>query len=556
MGYKAVPISGWQLSARSASAIPIGQGMELLVPINSNVIMALGAAGLDNRLPDYFPDRIEFIDGLVYVSVGGVVTQVTTTGALPASQNGVDFTADVIVGRLSNGTEWGGSFVAPSESARIVFPGLTPAVDQFLYVWVEQSGQQVYAEFPLVPFTMLDTTHNQTASISTTTSVGSVLRVGTAILLTAAVASTTQFSAGHSLTAAISSASAASVSYPEDFRLRALPARGNLSDQNTLAFTLALAPVTGSLVLSGIPAAPAGVNQVMSYCAPVSSAGIWSAQGQPATISITSEGVVGNLGDYEYGVVGGTLPDVTMLFQMDAGYTYVLEYASVVDTWQFNTLGLMTLAENISVTDDLDYRVVTDQLVPASSVSADMSFTMAGSFNAQHGSSGAVQDNWAFQKVGDPVVQSGVTWAINLDTMASSQYTDYGFNSFFKYNGQDYGVADDGVYLLSGGSDNGTYINSVLDTGTQDFNIARNKYLPKIYLGYQSTARGLVDVIADGVKRTYETRSMANSLDVRRVDCGVGVRANYWGVTLRNYQGADFAVDSVRLTPILTLRRM
>ena len=577
-----VPSGGWIMEARSIAPLARDTGMLFIVPPGVTGAIAIGPAGMDGQTPDKFllpavftpyadqsplyPDVLYIglnagwqvgYNGLAaYPQVGGKDMQLNLLMSIQSVANGIRVTQlnyDTVAGDLYPLDVLGSSNQKPLLALDNC---LDPAVDYYVYVWVAQADYQIYTTTPNLSTALLNPTLFPTAAVSSISDVQAAPKLGTTYYAQAAVNELSFAAIVTPLQASIQSTTTALVVNPADFRLRLQPVSGAAADYAAGAVQAVIPLLQSSMTISAVPPILAYTAAFTFQTLPVQSNGVWVFSGQNIRFDETLPAVAGHIGDFQFGGVDATLPLMQAYIWDHGNLQYQPDYVQVRDTWLFEQLQLMPLSDTVTVQDSYTYVFHSDTLVPASSITASDSSTYKAQLRSTSRSDGAVVDNWSFQKVGDPVVQSGVTWAINLDTMASSQYTDYGFNSFFKYNGQDYGVADDGIYLLSGGSDNGTYINSILDTGTQDFNIARNKYLPKIYLGYQSTARGLVDVIADGVKRTYETRSMANSLDVRRVDCGVGVRANYWGVTLRNYQGADFAVDSVRLTPILTLRRM
>lgn len=204
----------------------------------------------------------------------------------------------------------------------------------------------------------------------------------------------------------------------------------------------------------------------------------------------------------------------------------------IVDT---STLGVADQADSTAeVSDSMTWSTARQETLHDSVTVADTTqFSVAGRF-------------------GDSLA----AWCVNMDTGASSRYTGYGFNSFFELDGVRYGVASDGVYQLDGATDHGVEIDGLIDLGETDFESDRVKYVPKVYFSGKSAWPMHVNVIADSVSRTYAARNQSITLDSHRVDCGVGVKANYWRFTIQNTVGADFSVDAFRATPVVTRRRI
>jgi hypothetical protein len=163
----------------------------------------------------------------------------------------------------------------------------------------------------------------------------------------------------------------------------------------------------------------------------------------------------------------------------------------------------------------------------------------------------------AMLQVGDlPDFQGGVVWVVNMDSGASSQYEQFGFNSFFTRNGVDYGVAADGIYKLEGESDNGREIQAVAVLPRTDMGDPRIKHVPHFYAGISSTGRMILKVEADGNTYYYDARGSSEVLKNQRFDIGRGLEGNYWQLTLLNRDGCDFELDSIEWTPAVRQRRI
>ena len=150
----------------------------------------------------------------------------------------------------------------------------------------------------------------------------------------------------------------------------------------------------------------------------------------------------------------------------------------------------------------------------------------------------------------------GRVWVVNLDTNAASQYDGYAFNSFITRDGRQYGVADDGIYLLEGDDDAGDAIQAVAELGLSNLGDSRHKSVPSIYLGVASAGKMLVKVVADGAEYVYEARSSSTDLKNHRIDTGRGLKGTNWTFTVLNKNGCDFDLAEVEFLPLVTKRRI
>ena len=154
--------------------------------------------------------------------------------------------------------------------------------------------------------------------------------------------------------------------------------------------------------------------------------------------------------------------------------------------------------------------------------------------------------------VGDePDLQdTGVVWVVSMDTKASSQYEQYGFNSFFERAGVFYGVAGNGIYKLEGETDAGAAIKSLADLGKTNLGSKKLKSVPYVYLGVSSTDKMVLKVVADGVENYYTARDGSETLQNQRVDIGKGLKGNYWQLVVENNNGCDFSLEGIEFAPL------
>lgn len=159
-----------------------------------------------------------------------------------------------------------------------------------------------------------------------------------------------------------------------------------------------------------------------------------------------------------------------------------------------------------------------------------------------------------------------LAWVVNTETHGYVKYQNYPFNSFAKIGNQYIGCAADGLYALTGDTDDGAPINATLRSALADFGSSRLKRMPSAYLGYRSNGSMVLRVTAmesdrmAGSTREEHWYALApramNTLRTNRVKLGRGLQSVYWSWELTNVQGADFALDEVSWYPVVLERRL
>lgn len=164
-----------------------------------------------------------------------------------------------------------------------------------------------------------------------------------------------------------------------------------------------------------------------------------------------------------------------------------------------------------------------------------------------------------FQVGTSPVLdETSRTWVVNLDTFATSQYDRYGFKKLTTdpLTGISYGWADDGIYELTGDTDNGEHIDALIDFGRSDLGSSQKKNVPCVYQGISSTGKMLLKVDADGQIYYYEARSSSTEMKNHRTDIGKRLVGNYWNFTMLNQNGCDFDLETIVFEPIPLSRKV
>ena len=165
-----------------------------------------------------------------------------------------------------------------------------------------------------------------------------------------------------------------------------------------------------------------------------------------------------------------------------------------------------------------------------------------------------------FQRVmgGSTAVSDPIVLSMNTERQALTQYSNYAFNSFAKFNGVFLGASDAGVFELNGADDAGTGISAIARTGTTTFGTSHQKRVDRAYIGYRADGELRLRVITnETVAHDYAVNYRAISgIHGARVPIGKGLKSRYWQFELQNVGGADFEVDEIEIKPIVLRRRI
>jgi hypothetical protein len=160
--------------------------------------------------------------------------------------------------------------------------------------------------------------------------------------------------------------------------------------------------------------------------------------------------------------------------------------------------------------------------------------------------------------LGDAAVTSALrAWVMNTRSNDTTEYTNYPFNSYAKFNNAYLGAGPSGIFVLSGPDDAGTATSWLVRTGQHDDKKPYLKRLVELLLGvrYDGTVRVRV-LKDDSVGYDYVLPAL-RSVDLQqvRVKTGKGLRSRYFQIELSG-SGAHFELDSLQATMPVTTRRV
>jgi len=145
--------------------------------------------------------------------------------------------------------------------------------------------------------------------------------------------------------------------------------------------------------------------------------------------------------------------------------------------------------------------------------------------------------------------------ATNLKNLASTQYTNYNFNSFSEINGVKIGLNETGVFELDKVSDDdGTDIAAFAELARSDWGSPSMKRIRKAYIGYEAEDRLKLTFKADEGREEVYYLEPTLSLEKQGSSVMNGRRTQkgrYWEVKIENTKGCDFSLDAIDITPIV-----
>lgn len=155
---------------------------------------------------------------------------------------------------------------------------------------------------------------------------------------------------------------------------------------------------------------------------------------------------------------------------------------------------------------------------------------------------------------------SSKAFVMNTETTAGSMYDNFDFDSVVQTPYGELAVGVDGIYMLSGDTDDGEQIRATIKTGFVDFGIPQTKRVDAVYFGYTSNGRLVLDVETYGSGHAPATylleQRLAEAPRNSRVQVGKGLSGRYWRFTIRNELGSSFDIASSTIDVAASTRRV
>ena len=142
-----------------------------------------------------------------------------------------------------------------------------------------------------------------------------------------------------------------------------------------------------------------------------------------------------------------------------------------------------------------------------------------------------------------------INLVMNIRNYGLTEYSNYGFNSMCRFNNKHFGANGTAVYDLdSGKTDDGTFINWNFRSGYIDLEQKVKKKLKQAWMSYKSDGDLIVTVVLpDGTEYEYELDEIYVDETGLRVKFGKGISSKYVAIDIRNVDGADVVLDSMKI---------
>lgn len=143
-----------------------------------------------------------------------------------------------------------------------------------------------------------------------------------------------------------------------------------------------------------------------------------------------------------------------------------------------------------------------------------------------------------------------------------TRYTNYPFNQIVRFQGNYYGVASDGLYLLGGDTDyhavTPTGPSWAVKTAITDFGSSKNKVTRETFLGARLGPTVSASVsIGEAANVTYAAQIVRGTkAQNHRVKFGKGLEARYWSFGLSDTAGSDVDIDTLEFDARETGRKL
>jgi len=139
----------------------------------------------------------------------------------------------------------------------------------------------------------------------------------------------------------------------------------------------------------------------------------------------------------------------------------------------------------------------------------------------------------------------------NLKNNASTQYSNFDFQSMIVFNGVILGAGPSGLRkLCCGSTDAGTAIASYFIPATSNFGLSGDKRVIQAYFDFECSGSMQISLTGDGKTTIGPFTVTANSTEGaqrRRVTFGRGLKWSYAKVKVENVSGSSFSIDNIDL---------
>lgn len=132
-----------------------------------------------------------------------------------------------------------------------------------------------------------------------------------------------------------------------------------------------------------------------------------------------------------------------------------------------------------------------------------------------------------------------------IQAPGTTQYINYDFNSMVKFGNTFLGASSDGIYELSGDTDDGNSIGAYFEPIVCDFGINNPKKVRFMFLGYEAEGDLIVTLGDNRTTVSVTVDSTRTGQQWRRICGSRSIRGRYLTFGISNVRGCDMGIDSI-----------
>lgn len=146
---------------------------------------------------------------------------------------------------------------------------------------------------------------------------------------------------------------------------------------------------------------------------------------------------------------------------------------------------------------------------------------------------------------------------MNILNSATTQFTNYNFNSICKFGETYLGATDSGLFVLNSGSkDNTTNISARFRTMTNDFGASNQKRIRTVYINGEGNGDVKLTVRNDEANSREYTFELSEQFQKGyKKNIGRDGKGRHWDFEFANVDGSDFSIDLIEAIPIILNRK-
>lgn len=161
--------------------------------------------------------------------------------------------------------------------------------------------------------------------------------------------------------------------------------------------------------------------------------------------------------------------------------------------------------------------------------------------------------SWGLGVLQSVIADAGYqAYVVNTKTHGPALYTNFPFNSLFKFRGHYLGCSAQGIVKLTGKTDHGADIRARIHSGVSDYNVSTLKRYPAARVTCRNEGTMKLTIIVDETKvndYTISAKEGKQGIHAKDVKLAKGVRGHSVEWELQNVDGSRFDLQMLEMFP-------